>query len=112
MPSRRPITVLVRSFLLPSAWPIRPTVRAPISREPLKAVNEDSPGVVHVGQCWSRNKQVTHPLEEFRRIIVIKKGGRIEAKLAGAVQRVRVDESARRVVGPSRPAVGPLRVAG
>src|SRR5262245_28408880 len=112
MPSRRRIPVLVCRFLIPSACPFRPTVRASISREPLKAVNEDGPEVVHVGQCWSRNKQVTHSLEEFRRIIVIKKGGRIEAELAGAVQRRRVDEGTRRVVGPTRPAVGAIGVAG
>src|SRR4029077_20284236 len=97
---RRQIPVLVCRSLIPSAS-IRLTVRASISREPLRAVNEDSPEVVHVGQCRSGCEQITYSLEEFRRIIVIKKGGRIEAEMPGAVQRGRVHEGARRVVGPS-----------
>src|SRR5262245_46837411 len=47
-----------------------------ISRERLRTVNEDSPEVVHVGQCRSWRHQIAKFLKEFGRIVVGKKDGR------------------------------------
>src|SRR5262245_29329168 len=107
----RRIAVLVRCRLLPSALRAARTVRAPISREPSSPVNEDGPEVVHVGQGGSRGEQIAQFLEEFRRIIVLKKGGRIEAEAARARERGGVDEGARGVLGVAAAAVGAVGVA-
>src|SRR5882724_5146000 len=49
----------------------RLTVRLSVSREVSRAVNEDRPEVVHVGQRRPRSQQIAKFLKEFRRIIVI-----------------------------------------
>ncbi len=74
-----------------------------ISLEPSGAVNEDGPEVVDVGVGRPRRQQIAKFLKEFRRIVVGKKGGRIEAEPAGPGERGLVDEGPGRVLGaPAR----------
>ena len=53
-----------------------------VSREPSRAVNEDSPEIIDVGACRPGRQQVPKLGKEFGRIVVGKKDGRIEAKPA------------------------------
>src|SRR5712692_8965251 len=55
----------------------------------LRPVNEDGAEVVDVGPGRSRAQEVAQPLEKSGRVVVGKKGGRIEAKGAGALRAPR-----------------------
>src|SRR5712671_2482737 len=86
--------------------------RARISREALRAVNDDGPEIIDVGEGRPWLQEVAEPGKEFGRIVVIEKVGWIEAELAGAQQRAGVDQGARWVVGLSAAAVGAVGVGG
>src|SRR5262245_43732368 len=86
--------------------------RARISRAGSSAVNEASPKIVDVGVGWPRYQQVVQFSEEFGRIVVIKKDGRIEAQLAGPTQCRSVEQGACRILWLAGPAIGSVRVGG
>src|SRR5262249_20927173 len=82
-----------------------------ISREASWAVNEDSPKIIDVCVGWPWYQKVTKLGEEFGRIVVGKKLGRIEAQLAGTRQGAAVDISTRGVLGVAGAPGGAVGVA-
>src|SRR5262249_37295837 len=87
-------------------------ITIPISREPSRAVNEDGPDVVHVGPGRARAQQISKPFKEFRRIIVIKEHGRIEAGHTRPRERGLVDQGASGILRRPAAAIGAVGVAG
>src|SRR5436190_13353668 len=85
---------------------------ARISREGSRAVNEDSPKIVDVGVGWPRYQQVVQFPEEFGRIVVIKKDGRIEAQMSGPEQGGGVEKGPGRVLRLACPAIGSVGIGG
>jgi hypothetical protein len=83
---------------------------ARISREGSWAVNEDSPKIVDVRVGWPRYQQVVQCPEEFGRIVVMKKDGRIEAQLAGPGECCGIKKRAGRVLGLPGSAIGSVGV--
>src|SRR5258705_9948968 len=74
-----------RSQPLRGATMVRPWLIASIplgegiSREASRTVNENGPKIIDVGMGWPWREKVAQFGEEFGRIVVVKKDGRIEA---------------------------------
>src|SRR5258708_7629621 len=101
MPRNRGLTKLtsVRQFLCPA--PARRRIGG-ISREASGRVNEDRAKVIDVGVGRSGGQEVAERFEKRRRVIVGKKGGRIEAAQPGSGRAGVVHEGAGRVGGEAR----------
>ena len=70
-------------------------------------VDEYHAKIVDVGKCWTGYDKVTEALEKKIGIILYEMDSRIEANRRGACQGMRIDDSARGVLG----AVDPVRIA-
>src|SRR5271155_4438720 len=75
-------------------------------------VNEYGTEIIDIGESRTGVQEAAQPLEEPRGIVVGKKGGGIEADLAGARQGGLVDEGPCRVVGAAGAAIGAVGVPG
>src|SRR6185295_1712084 len=62
----------------------------PVSREGLRAVNDNGAKVVHVGTGRAGLNEIAEPAEKAGGIVVGEEGGGIEAKRAGAGQGGRI----------------------
>src|SRR5262245_35105056 len=107
----RRILDLVYRCLIPPAFQAPDGPNVPISREFLRTVNDDSPEVVHVGQRRSWRHKIAESFEEFGRIVVVKKDGRIEAEAARPAERAGVDEGAGGVLRRPAAAIGAVGIA-
>src|ERR1051325_11422045 len=84
---------------------------ARISADCLQAVNDNGAKVVHVGEGGAGFDEVPERREECGRVVVGKKGGRIDAKGPGSADRLAVEHGARRIGRAARAAVGAVGVA-
>src|SRR5258708_16661108 len=75
-------------------------------------VNEYGTEIIDIGVCRAGFQKVAQPFEKPRRIVVGKKGGGIEAELAGPRQRGFFDEGPCGVVGAAGAAIGSIGVPG
>src|SRR5690349_21717442 len=83
-----------------------------ISRNGSASVNEDGAEIVHVRESRARHQQVAETSEEFRRIVVGKVCGRIEAKRAGPLGGVAVGKCTGRIGRGTGAAIGAVGVSG
>src|SRR5262245_17423746 len=105
-----PIRKIATTVAASKVGGIRRAIR--ISRIASVTIDQDCTKVVYIGESRAWGHQVAQPGEECGRVVVVKKGGGIEADGPGTPDGCWIDIGSGRVIGLAGTPVGPVGVCG